>query len=1043
VWITELFIRRPTLVTVFLALVLLAGTIAASVLVKQQFPNYDVPTIQISLTYPGGSTTEIRDAIVRPIEDQIAGAPDLQAIESAIQPGQATIVARFTLSSDENSDLVQIQGRVQNAQHQLPSDLQPPSITIYDPSQAVVVSLTVKSASLPAGELSSLVTNKVVPAIEQVPGISFVEVNGAVTPSLQVFVNPRELSSSGFTLTDVVNAVAQNNVRAPGGIAYEPNRETSIDIRGDVTTPASVASLLLGTPPAADTATSPFGTTSRLMRIGDVARVVDGYEPQRVYGYDHGTPAITLDVQKANNTSEVVASQAVLRELPKLQRQFPDVQFTVQNVQATYTQQELLGVVRTLAEAVVITGIVMLFFLRSWRSAIIVMVAIPSSLLVTLAAMRILNFTLDTVSLLAMTLIIGILVDDSIVVLENIERHAAEGEVPPVAAYRGRAEIGMAALVITLVDVVVFLPISFLPGAVGLFLREFGLVVSIATLTSLFVSFTVTPALAAHWSLVRRWTPWQIIEDFTDRFSRTRSWYVERALPWAFANRNLVVWISAGSLALSLLVIPLGLVGFEYIPGVDRGELFLTLTYPTGTPLDTTRRAVLAVERMVDRSPDVAAESALAGAYVGNLPGYVNNGAIGQLHIFLKPHRAHTTAQLAATFSQDAEKLVPGAQVVGIPATSTTGGIVQPIDEVVSLPAGDPSAAGAMVYRALASTPGAIDPTTSDNPKSPQVEVEFDRDRARALGVQVGTAADAVRAAFGGTLATQFPTENGLKDVQVIYPQSDQVSMAGIASIPIRSSSGSIVNVGDVTHIEREPAPPLITRINRQTVVYVGANVAPGAELSNVQRAFARKLAGLHLPPNAIVAPVTGGNEEFVRDTVVGMSIALALSVLLVYLLMVALYNGYRTPFVVMFSVPVAVVGALGALAITHETLNLFSFIGSVLLVGLVSKNGILLVDFANRLRLTQQSTRAAMREAAFERFRPIVMTTVAMIAGMLPLALAIDPGAEAERSLGTVVVGGLLSSLLLTLVLVPIVYLRLAPSIEEIRQSEPSEAPA
>lgn len=1036
-WITNLFIRRPTLVTVFLALVLLAGTIAATVLVKQQFPNYDVPTIQVSLTYPGGSTTEIRDAIVRPIEDQIAGAPDLQAIETAIQPGQATIVARFNLTSDQNSDLVQVQGRVQNAQHQLPSDLQTPSITIYDPSQAVVVSLSAKSATLPAGTLSSLVTNKVVPAIEQIPGISFVEVNGAVTPSLQVFVSPHAMSASGFTLTDVVNAISENNVRAPGGIAYEPNRETSIDIRGDVTTPQSVASLLLGSPPSAGTSTSPFSTSSRLMRVGDVAQVVDAFEPQRVYGYDHGTPAITLDIQKAANTSEVDASNAVLRQLPALTRQFPDVQFSVQNVQATYTQQQLSGVLRTLAEAIVITGIVMLFFLRSWRSAIVVMIAIPASLLVTLVAMKLLNFTLDTVSLLAMTLIIGILVDDSIVVLENIERHAQDGELPQVAAYRGRAEIGMAALVITLVDVVVFLPISFLPGAVGLFLREFGLVVSIATLTSLFVSFTVTPALAAHWSLVSQWKPFKAIDEFSAAFARTRSWYVQHGLQWAFSHRKQVVWISVGSLLLSLLVIPLGLVGFEYIPGVDRGELFLTITYPTGTPLETTRRGVLAAERIVDGSPDVSAESALAGAYEGNLPGYVNNGAIGQLHVFLRENRSKNTAQIAADFAQQAQAALPGASVVGIPATSTMGGIAQPIDEVVSLPAGDPSEAAAMVYRALAQSKGAADPTTSDNPKSPQVEVAFDRDRARSLGVAVGTAADAVRAAFGGTLATQFPTENGLKDVQVIYPQADQVSLAAIASIPIRATGGSIVNVGDVTTIDREPAPPLITRINRQTVVYVGANLAPGAELSNVQRSFASQLRGMDLPKGTIVAPVTGGNEEFVRDTVIGMSISLALSVLLVYLLMVALYNGYRTPFVVMFSVPVAVVGALGALAITHETLNLFSFIGSVLLVGLVSKNGILLVDFANRLRLSQHNARAAMQEAAFERFRPIVMTTVAMIAGMLPLALAIDPGAEAERSLGTVVVGGLLSSLLLTLLLVPIVYLRLAPSIEEIKEGD------
>jgi HAE1 family hydrophobic/amphiphilic exporter-1 len=1037
--LTDLFIKRPSLVTVLLALILLGGTISANVLVKQQFPNYDVPTIQIALTYPGGSTTEIRDAIVRPIEDQIAGAPDLDAIETAIQPGQATIVARFALSSDQNSDLVQVQGRVQNAQRQLPSDLETPQITIYDPSQAVVVSLTAKSSTLGAGQLSALVTNKVVPAIEQVPGISFVEVNGAVTPSLQVEVDPRALSSSGFTLTDIVNAISTNNVRAPGGIAYEPNRETSIDIRGDVQTPPTVADLLLGTSGSAsgDT-TSAYGTTARLMKIGDVASVLDTYEPQRVFGYDHGTPAIALDVQKAANTSEVAASQAVLDELPKLTRQFPDIRFTVQNVQATYTKEQLSSVLRTLAEAIVVTGIVMLFFLRSWRSAIVVMIAIPASLLVTLGAMKLLGFTLDTVSLLAMTLIIGILVDDSIVVLENIERHAAEGEAPFDAAYRGRSEIGTAALVITLVDVVVFLPISFLPGAVGLFLREFGLVVAVATLTSLFISFTITPSLAAHWSLVSRWKPWKPIDAFTDWFDRTRLWYVDRALMWGLGSARTVVLISFGSLALILLVLPLGIVGFEYIPSVDRGELFLTLNYPTGTPLETTRKGILAAERVIDGAPGVLAETALAGAYQGNLPGYVNNGAIGQLHVFLDPKRWRNTSDFGTRVLDDVRRAAPGASVVAVPATSTMGGIQQPIDEVVSAPGGDPTEAAGKVYSAMTKTAGAVDATTSDNPASPQVEVAFDRDRARALGVEVGTAASAIRAAFGGTLATQFPTSDGLKDVQVIYPQADQTNLTAIAAIPVRSSAGAIVNVGDVTRIESEPAPPLITRINRQSVVYVGANIAPGRELSNVQGDFNRRLAGLKLGPGIIVAPVSGGNQEFVNDTVIGMSISLALSVLLVYLLMVALYNGYRTPLVVMFSVPVAVVGALGALAVTHQTLNLFSFIGSVLLVGLVSKNGILLVDFANRLRITQANARAAMIEAAYERFRPIVMTTVAMIAGMLPLALALEPGAEAQRSLGTVVIGGLTSSLVLTLLLVPVVYLRLAPSRAEIEQEDP-----
>jgi HAE1 family hydrophobic/amphiphilic exporter-1 len=1027
--LTRLFVERPTLVTVFIALVLLAGTIAGSTLVQQQFPSSDVPSVQVLLSYPGASTTEMRDAIVRPLEDQLAGAPNLDYLQTSIQPGAATIVAVFQLSSDQNNDLVQVQGRVQNAQHSLPNDLTAPQISLYNPSEAVVVSLVLRSRSLSVGDLSSLAINKIVPSLEQIPGVSYVVENGTVTPSIQVNVDPRRLSSSGFTLTDVVSTITNNNERAPGGILYSANRETNLDVRGDIQNVPTVADLLLsgGSSGASTGTTNVFSTQPRYFRIADIADVTDTYETQRVFAYSGGIPAITLDIQKSAGTSEVVTSQAVLAGLPELQRTYPNVEFSVLNVQSTYTQQQLVGVGRTLLEAVAFTGIVMLFFLRSWRNAIVVLIAIPSSLLVTLAAMKLAHFTLDTVSLLAMTLIIGILVDDSIVVLENVERHYHNGEPPAVAAINGRSEIGVAAIVITLVDVVVFLPISFLPGSVGLFLREFGLVVTVATLTSLFVSFTVTPTLAGRWALLSPWKPWGVIEAFTDRFEQAREAYVGRILTWALHNGRLVAIVSFVSLVLAATLIPLGLVGFEYIPPVDRGELFVTVTYPPGTPLETTRRGTLAIERIVDGARDVRTEASTAGAYLGQLSGYIDNGAIGQIDVYLKDNRAHSTAYWATQFQSQAQKLVPGATVVAVPATDISGGNSQPIDEVVSALDGAPERYADRVAAALAGTPGAIDVTTSGTANAPQIEVTFDRDRARALDTSVGTASTAIRAAFGGDLATQFTGEDGLKDVLVTYALADQTSLRAIGAIPIRASSGSIVNVGDIAHIVQAPAPPEILRINRQNVVYLGANLAPGAVLSNVQRDFARRLKDLHLPASVSVGPSVGGNADQVSSTVTGMSVALALSVALVYLLMVALYNSYRTPFIIMFAVPVAVVGALGSLAITHQTLNLFSLIGAVLLIGLVTKNGILLVDFANMQRRAGLDRVSAMREAARERFRPIMMTTIAMIAGMIPLALVLDPGAQAERSLGTVVIGGLASSLLLTLLLVPVVYVALA----------------
>jgi HAE1 family hydrophobic/amphiphilic exporter-1 len=1026
--LTRVFVKRPTLVTVFLCLVLLAGGVAAGGLVEQQFPSGDVPSIQVLVSYPGASTTVMRDAIVRPLEDQLAGAPNLDHLETAIQPGQASIVAVFTLSSDLNNDLVQVQGKVQNAQHQLPNDVTTPQILRYNPSEAVVVSLVLRSRSLSLGDLSSLTINKIVPSLEQVGGVSFVQANGTVTPSLQVNVDPRSLDASGFTLTDIVTAIANNNVRAPGGILYAPNRETNLDVRGDVQDVPSIAGLLLGSGGAAAGATNPWSAQSRLMRIGDVASVTDTYEPQRVYAYSGGEPCITLDVQKSAGVSEVATSLNVLAALPELRSTYPGVDFSVLNVQATYTQAQLSGVQRTLVEAIIVTGIVLLFFLRSWRNAVVVMIAIPASLLVTMTAMQLAHFTLDTVSLLAMTLIIGILVDDSIVVLENIERHQRRGEGPIDAAVRGRSEIGLAAVVITLVDVVVFLPISFLPGPVGIFLREFGLVVTVATLTSLFVSFTVTPALAGRWALHSGWRRWPVIDAFTLRFEQLRSAYVERFLRWGLTRPREVLALSAGSFVLALLLIPLGIVGFEYIPPVDRGELYVTMSFPSGTPLETTRAQMRAVEEAVDKIPDVRAESSTAGAYLGRLSGFINNAAVAQIDVYLKDRRAHSTGYWAAQLQAQAHRIAPTAVIVAVPATSISGGNAQPIDEVVSSIDGRPEAYAAQVFDALERTPGATDVTTSAVTNAPQVDVTFDRDRARALSASIGTASTAVRAAFGGDLATQFTGPDGLKDVQVIYPRSAQTSPAAIDAIPIRASNGSIVHVGDIARLVQSPAPPMIMRINRRNVVSVGANLAPGAILSNVQRDFNRRLAQLHLPATVTVAPSAGGNAAEVGNTVCSMAAALLLSIVLVYLLMVALYNSYRMPFIIMFAVPVAVVGALGSLALTHQTLNLFSLIGSVLLVGLVTKNGILLVDFAGARMREGMLKGNAIAAAAGERFRPIMMTTIAMIAGMTPLALAIDPGADAERSLGTVVIGGLASSLLLTLVLVPVVFVALTP---------------
>jgi HAE1 family hydrophobic/amphiphilic exporter-1 len=1067
--ITQLFVNRPPLVFVLLSAIALMGTFALFTLVQQQFPNIDFPTVSVSVSYPGASPSELRDSVVRPIEDAIAGAPNLDHLNTTIQQNQATISATFTLESNQTTDLTEVQDRLQSARAALPADLPAPSTRTFDPSQATIVTLSVTSNSLSIAALSAIVTNDIVPAIEQVPGVSNVGASGTVTPALEVTVDPNALSALGYTAIDVTSAIQANNVRAPGGIAYLGNRETSIDVRGDVQTPDSVARLLLsgstavlttasspsgtvntkytgasgstnqalalaGTTSAGTTAsgTNPFSTSKRLPQIGDVAKVTDWYEPQRVYSYVNGSRAITLNVQKSVGASEVAASRAVVAALPDIERQFPSVAFNVLNVQADDTQAELVGVLKTLIEGIFVTGIVMLLFLRSWRNSLVVMVAIPTSLFVTLFMMRLANFTIDTVSLLAMTLIIGILVDDSIVVLENIERHYEDGDSPRTAAILGRSEIGGAAVVITLVDVVVFLPIAFLPGQVGRFLGEFGIVVTIATLTSLFVSFTITPALAGNWSLLSNWKPPRIVDAFTHAFSRARSWYCERVLPLALRHRWAVAIGAAVLTVASIALIPLGLIGFEFIPSVDRGQIFVQVQYPTGTPLEKLDGSIRAITDRFLQIDGVQQITSTSGTYQAGFGGGINLGSTGQLRVFLAANHKRSTDAVAQEMNKIGHALAPDARVVAIPATGTRGGNSQPLDVTVTTTRGEPDAYAQTVFETLADTPGTANVNSSSMQTSPQLDIEFNRDRARALNVDIGSAANAVRSAFGGTLATQFDTVNGTKYVQVLYPMADQTSITTLRDIALRTRTGGIVHLGDIATFVNDPVQALITRINRQTVIHIGANLAPGAAQSTVQQAFNKRVAALHFPNTVQVGAAAGGNQQNLSQTIGGLGISLPISMLLVFLLMVALYNAYRAPFVIMFAVPVAAIGAFGALALTRQTLNLYSLIGVVMLVGLVSKNGILLVDFAHHRVLGGMDKLSAITKAARERFRPIVMTTFSMIAGMLPLALALDPGSAAKRSLGTVVIGGLISSLLLTLVLIPVVYMWIAPGPPE-----------
>jgi hydrophobic/amphiphilic exporter-1 (mainly G- bacteria), HAE1 family len=1062
--LTRLFIKRPTLVFVLVALMLFAGVISTATIVKELYPDVSQPTVSITVQYNGASVTEMRDSIVQPIEQNLAGTPDLQTINAVVQQGQATITGIFDLESDTATDLALTNKAVQAAAKYLPTNITPPTVNLQDPTESVVVTLALYSQKLSLSKLAMYATNVIAPAIEQVPGISFVNVGGVVTPAYEVTVDPVKLVANNLTINDVINTLQTDNQRVPGGYAYETNRQTTIDIRGDIQDLDSVRNLAIipansgaaavasqvenftGGLSALAGAVNPWTASNSVVRIEDVATVNDAYEPRLQFAHVSGKPALFMQIQKASNGSEVDASNAVLKALPAIQRQFPQISFRVINVQSKFTGQQIEAVVRTLGEAILLTGIAMMFFLHSWRSAIVVCVSIPTSLAIAVTAMKLFHLTIDTVSLLGMSLVIGILVDDSTVVLENIERHFTELKEPSEeAAINGREEIGAAAVVITMVDVVVFLPIAFIQGQVGRQIAEFAIVVVISTLTSLFVSFTVTPTLAGLWAMKSHWNAPKFITAFGDWFDHVRDWYTGRVLPWSLGNGKLVVALCGVSFLGAIALVALGFVGEEYIPPVDRGEIYVQVVYPIGTPISIVEKGVFGLEKQLLAEKDVFANTAVAGAYSAAFGGFVTQSNVGQVHVWLKDGHKKSTSYWVGQFTNIAKNYLPeNVTAYVVPATGTQSGNSQPIDFLVSdLNGGDPTDYAARVMELLKTVPGATSVNSSGTQRAPEISVQFDRKKAEALGVDLGQAAQAAGAAFGGNVATQFETTEGLEQVQVIYPDSYQTSIGALKSVPIRSSNGSIVYLGDIASFDSTPTPPLMTRTNRNGVVHVDSNYASSSSLSAVEAGLMKRLPSLHLPPNISVRPAPLGQQDFMHQTLVGMGLSMIVSVILVYLLMVALYNSYISPLIIIFSVPVAAIGAIGALLLTHKSLNLFSLIGTILLIGIASKNGILLVDYANTLRMRGMEKLEAIKQSAHTRFRPIVMTSFSVVAGNIPLAIALEPGSSSRSSLGIVVIGGVVSSLVLTLLLIPNVYMWLAPKDAPERRPRGRSAPA
>ena len=1136
-WLTRFSIQRPIIVSMLFIALAVYGVLSYTKLGRSENPNVTFPVVVISAGYPGASPQEMERLVIKPIEDQLDGIQNLDRMSAVAQDGRAAVVVQFLLDTNLDFAAIDVQRRVDTARIYMPTDLDPPYVDkSAGDQQSPILELALASKSLSGTELSDLVDQRILPELKHIPDVQSVDSRGQVKREYHVYPDPLRMMSTAATLPDIFNAVAVNNANLPGGRLDAPSVETDVSVRSDITRPEDMLGIPVPVP----------GGAQRILSIGHLATVEDGHVDQRVVSKYNGRPTVILDLNRVITADEIHSTAVARDEVKRIAARYPQVTFTEIDAPADFTQKSLNGVRDSLLEGIVLTAIVLMFFLHAWRNAVVVMIAIPSSLLATLIVMRLLHFTLDIVSLMALSLIIGILVDDSIVVLENITRHRDLGDRPLDAAIKGRGEIGGAAVAITLVDVVVFLPIAFLSGIVGKFMVEFGIVVVVATLFSLLVSFTLTPMLAARWSVKKRSAaPPKVLAWFQVAFDRFTLWYRDVAFSYIIKHRWMIVFICllllvnaivlpasafiaaigidvaaiaialvwmlfgpllyalgnrvggdgrrvfryalgaagvalvaavvcgigaatgaaalgkvaaiAGALLALCLVVAffaslmvrrpaisrraslsvIGMVGAmagvmallwasdrgidtEFVPNSDTGAIRMTLSFPTGTPLKTTQAAVDRLEEAIVKVDGVEKVITTTGVKPSGF-GSTIGGNVARMFAEMDKNRRKETNR-AVRDIRKLSSIAPGA-LFTVAGEGGGGGGGDPINYTLSGPEDVIDGAANKLAAYVRSIPGTVNVQTGAELAATRLDVLIDRAKCAMYGVNPGTAGTAARIAIGGAVATRVRTVTGLVDVRVQLPAQYRNRLEQVRNIAVRANDGSMYHLGDVATFSYVKAPTKIERLDKQRVAHVTGGIDPGiTTLGPVVNKLNAATSQPGFFPNG-VALRASGDSQFLGETISSMSIALLTSFALVYVLMVILYGSFFTPAVIMLSVPVALVGALFMLAATHQSLNLFSMIGIIMLFGLVAKNGILLVDYANTMRKRGMRAVDAMRAAAGTRLRPIVMTTAAMVFGMLPLSLGLAEGAEFRRSMGTVLIGGLLSSLILTLFLVPVVY--------------------
>ena len=1009
-------IRRPVFAAMSMTALVVLGIFGFGRLNIDQFPEVDIPVVVVQTIYTGASPEAVEREVTRRLEEAFNPLEGVDTITSISLEGVSQVIVQFDLARNVDQAAQDVRGAIDVARRELPLEIESPVVQRFDPAAQPIVSLAVSSDTLPLAQLTTLADETIGRRLESVPGVGDVQIAGGLEREVRVFIQPNQLQAHGVSVSEIMDALQRQNLEVPAGRVEAETTEQLVRVTGRIRDVQEFARVIVAAP------------GGNPVRLAQVATVQDATEEERSLALVNGERAVSLDVLKVSGANTVAVADGVLAAVDELRAAMPQgTSLQVVRDNSVDIRNSVTAVMEELILGALLTIIIVMLFLNDWKATAITSLALPVSVISSFILMFALGFTLNVLTLMALSLSIGILIDDAIVVVENIVRHRAMGKHQIAAAEDGTREIFLAVMATTFSIIAVFVPVAFMGGIVGRFFFEFGLTVAWAVLVSLLVSFTLTPMLAAHWGVQPHDPAHAAGSRLRRGISRFNAWFDRQseryrgAIAWALDRRLVTIGVAVLALAGAFALFPF--IGGGFMPESDESAFVVQFETPEGSSLRYTHGKALQVGAAVRELPGVDYTYTTVGA------GTTGTVTSGNIYVRLVPadEREFSQAELM-TRARNVVSPIAGADTAVL-AAGGVGGTAAPLQVQIRGPEVDVlQRVSEQVASAMANIAGIVDIQSSLGAPRPELRIDVNRDVANAVGLDIGQIASTIRPVLAGQTATTWEDPGGEeRDVVVQVAPEQRSSIEQLRRLPLatgrRTESGAVVTIplGEVANIEPGTAPSQINRDRLQRVATISATTLPALSVAEASTLIREQLAQLEMP--AGYSATLGGETEQLEETVGFVIEAILLAIILIYLILASQFESFTQPIAIMLSLPLSLVGVLLALLITNDTLNMMSMIGVIMLFGLVTKNAILLIDNANERRAAGDDRRTALIEAGRVRLRPIMMTTLAMIFGMLPIALALGEGGGFRAPMARAVIGGLITSTLLTLVVVPVAY--------------------